>query len=217
MKRICVFLAFLAFCTTAQAGVRAQLRQGGKFYKEQKYGSALNSYQQILKQHPDNQQALFNSGGAYYRLNEYTQAEEAYKKAAQSQGEYAQDALFNLGNAYYRAGNNRQAIESYKAALLKDPSDKEAAHNLQLVLKQEQQNQNNQNNNNNQDQHSDNRDQQNQNNQGQAPQDNQGRQEQNSQLDKDAAERVMAMAKENEYRRGGASNLRPEQTVEKDW
>lgn len=208
---------FLLAVTAAQAGVRGQLRQGGQFYEDQKYGSALNSYNTILKKHPDNQRALFNAGNAYYRLNEYTQAEEMYQKAASEEGDLSQSALYNLGNAYYRAGNMEKAIESYKAAILDNPQDKEAVHNLQLILQQQQQNQDNQNNQDNQDQNSDNQNQQNDNNKGQAPQDSQQNQDKSGQLDKNAADRVMAMAKENEYRRSGSSNQQPDQTVEKDW
>ncbi len=208
---------FLLAVTAAQAGVRGQLRQGGQFYEDQKYGSALNSYNTILKKHPDNQRALFNAGNAYYRLNEYTQAEEMYQKAASEEGDLSQSALYNLGNAYYRAGNTEKAIESYKAAILDNPQDKEAVHNLQLILQQQQQNQDNQNNQDNQDQNSDNQNQQNDNNKGQAPQDSQQNQDKSGQLDKNAADRVMAMAKENEYRRSGSSNQQPDQTVEKDW
>ena len=218
MNKLGVFLLFLLAFTAAQAGVRGQLRQGGDFYNDQKYGSALNSYNAILKDHPNNQRALFNAGNAYYRLNEYTQAEEMYEKAAEQTGDLSQSALFNLGNAYYRAGNREKAIESYKAAILQNPQDKEAIHNLQLVMQQEQQNQNNQNNQNNQSQNSDNQnDQQNDQNKGQAPQDMQDSQDQSGQLDKNAADRIMAMAKENEYRRSGIAGRQPDASVEKDW
>ena len=218
MRKAGTFLCFLFLVAAAQAGVRSQLRQGGQFYNEQKYGSALNSYQEILKGDPTNQQALFNTGNAYYRLNEYTLAEEAYKQAAELAGDLNQNALFNLGNAYYRAGDRQKAIESYKKAILSNPKDKEAIHNLQLVLQQEQQQNDNQNNNNNQSQSSDNQNQQNQDNKGQAPQDPQQEpQDKQAQLDKNAADRVMSMAKENEYRRAAASNRQPDQTVEKDW
>lgn len=217
MRRIC-FLLLLAFsCTAAQAGVRGQLRQGGQFYNDQKYGSALNSYNEILKDNPNDQRALFNAGNAYYRLNEYTQAQDAYKKAAELPGDYAQSALYNLGNAYYRAGDKEKAIETFKEAILKDPTDKEAIHNLQLILKNQQQQNDNQNNNNNQDQSSDNQNQQNNDGKGQAPQQRQPQQDQQSQLDKNAADRVMSMAKENEYRQSAASNRPQDNSVEKDW
>lgn len=217
MKKILCALFIFFFAAPAQAGVRGQLREGGKLYKEQKYGLALNSYHSVLKERPDHQRALFNAGNAYYRLNEYTQAEETYKKAAGLKGDYSQSALFNLGNAYYRAGDRQKAIESYKAAILADPQDKEAIHNLQLVMRQEQQDKDNQNNNNNQDQSSDNQDQQDNDGKGQAPQQPDQSQNQAGKLSKSDADRVMAMAKENEYKRASGANHRPEQTVEKDW
>ena len=217
MRKLCVLMLFLLPFAAAQAGVRGQLRQGGAFYNDKKYGSALNSYNQILKDNPNDQRALFNAGNAYYRLNEYTQAEEVYKKAASVQGDYSQSALYNLGNAYYRAGDKEKAIESFKKAILQNPNDKEAIHNLQLVLRQQQQENQNQNNNNNQNQNSDNQNQQNQDGKGQTPQDQQQEQDRQNQLDKNAADRVLSMAKENEYRRNASSNRQPDNTVEKDW
>ena len=216
MRRIFYFLIVILLTAPLHAGVRAQLRQGGRFYRDAKYGSALNSYQQILRQDPQNQQALFNAGNAYYRLQHYTQAQDAFEQAAQAPGKQSQDALFNLGNAYYRSGNRQKAIESYKAAILQNPQDKEAIHNLQLVLRQEQQEKQNQNNQNNPDNRSNNQDQQDQNNQGQAPQ-QQPQQNPQGQLNKNDADRVMAMAKENEHRRSAAAGAADNQTVEKDW
>ncbi len=218
MRKIGFLLLLVFCCAAAQAGVRGQLRQGGKFYNDQKYGSALNSYNEILKNNPNDQRALFNAGNAYYRLNEYTQAQDAYKKAAELNGDYTQSALYNLGNAYYRAGDKEKAIEAYKEAILKDPEDKEAIHNLQLILQQQQQQQNNsQNNNSNQDQSSDNQNQQNNDGKGQAPQQRQPQQDKQNQMDKSAADRVMSMAKENEYRPSAPSNRQQDNSVEKDW
>ncbi len=217
MRKIGFLLLLVFCCAAAQAGVRGQLRQGGKFYNDQKYGSALNSYNEILKNNPNDQRALFNAGNAYYRLNEYTQAQDAYKKAAELNGDYTQSALYNLGNAYYRAGDKEKAIEAYKEAILKDPEDKEAIHNLQLILQQQQQQNNSQNNNSNQDQSSDNQNQQNNDGKGQAPQQRQPQQDKQNQMDKSAADRVMSMAKENEYRPSAPSNRQQDNSVEKDW
>jgi len=221
MKKFFLSFAFVAICAASlQASTQGQLRQGGKLYNHEKYGSALNIYHNILKKDPNNQPTLFNAGNAYYRLNEYTQAEDFYKKAAKLDGNYGQSALYNLGNAYYKAGDTEKAKNAYIQALLKDPQDKEAAHNLQLLIKQNQQNQNNQNDQNqdNQDNQSDNQnDQQNQDqNKGQQPQ-NQPEQKQSGQLNKQDADRVMSMAKENEFKSSLSSGDAGEQTIEKDW
>ncbi len=215
-KLLCVGGCFV-LAAAAQAGVRAQLRQGGQFYQKQKYGSALNSYNAILKKYPQDARALFNAGDAYYRLNEYTQAQAAYQKAAKTDNPYRQDALYNLGNAYYRAGDKAQAIESYKAAVRANPQDKEAVHNLQLVWQEKQQDKDQQNHNQNQDNSSDNQDPQDEQNQGQAPQSAPPQPDDAGRMDRADAERVLAMAKENEYKRAPGNTAPPAQTVEKDW
>ena len=152
MKKFFTFLFLLTITASLQAGVRGQLREGGKLYNAQKYGSALNVYQNVLKENANDQRALFNAGNAYYHLNEYTQAEELYKKAAQVPGTYGQSALYNLGNAYYRAGDKTHAIEAYQQAILQNPKDKEAIHNLQLIIQEKQSQKNdNQKNQDNQD------------------------------------------------------------------
>ena len=223
MRKTIVPILLILTCTAlVQAGTRGQLRQGGQFYNQEKYGSALNVYQNILKKDPENQFALFNAANAYYRLNEYTQAEELYKKTSQTKGGYAQSALYNLGNTYYHAGDKEQAKSAFIEALLKDPQDKEAAHNLQVIIKENQQNQQNQSQHNqdNQDNKSDNQQDQPNNNQNQGQnqdQQNQQNQKQSGQLNKQDADRVMSMAKENEFKHGMSSGNSQDQTVEKDW
>ena len=218
MRNFFYIVCLLIAAVPAYAGMHGQLRQGGKLYNAQKYGSALNTYQNILKEHADNQRALFNTGNAYYRLNEYTQAEELYKKAAQVPGDYGQSALYNLGNAYYHAGDKPHAIEAYQQAILQDPQDKEAIHNLQLIIQEQQNQQNdNQQNQNNQDQNSDNQQPQNQDGKGQDPQQSQQQQQKEGQLNQQDADRVMAMAKENEYKPGAPSNMEQDSSPDKDW
>ena len=208
------------------AGVKGDVRQGGKLYSKGKYGQALTKYQHALQQDPHNAQASFGAGASAYYLKEYPQAAQAFEQAAQVDEGLHQDALFNLGNTYYRAGEKQQAISAYKQAILANPQDKEAIHNLQLLL-QEQKNQQNKNdqNNQNQDKNSQNQDRQEQNNQGQAPQQNpaqdpqpQDPQQQKDQLDKQDAQRVMQLARDNEYKRpmqpGPADG---DDSVEKDW
>ena len=217
MKKFFCLITFFVLAVSLHAGVRGQLRKGGKLYNAKKYGSALNVYQNILKENATDQRALFNAANAYYRLNEYTQAEELYKKAAELPGDYAQSSLYNLGNAYYHAGDKDKAVETYRQAILQNPADKEAIHNLQLILQEKQDNQNdNQNNQDNQDNSSDNRQNQNPDNEGQDPQE-QNQQPQEGQLNQQDADRVMAMAKESEYKPGAQTGGRQESALEKDW
>ena len=216
-KLLCLVLLFAAF--SAHAGVRAELRQGGKLYEDKKYGQALSKYTEALQKDPTNEDAAFGAGAAAYYLKDYQSAEQAFEQTAQQAGELMQDSLFNLGNTYYRAGNTEKAIEAYRQAIVKNPKDKEAVHNLQLLL-QQQQNQQNQNNQNqqNQDQNSSNQSQQNQEDKGSAAdQQQQNPSNPQDQMNKDDANRVMQMARENEYRKPTQPGNVQGSTVEKDW
>lgn len=209
------------YAASAWAGVRAQLREGGKLYNEGKYGQALSQYVQAARTEPDNAQVLFNAGTAYYQLKDYANAQKAFQSVLTQNASHTQDAAFNLGNAYYRAGDKQNAIKAFQTAILQNPQDKEAVHNLQLIL-QEQNSQNgkNQNDDNTSDDSKNQTSQDNQDGKGQAPQKPQQEQSQPSSaaMNAEDARRVMQMAKENEYKRpASAGEEQGDSSVEKDW
>lgn len=218
MRKPLLFLLLLT-AAPALAGVQADLREGGKLFEEKKYGQALSAYNKILRDAPQDEAASFGAGAAAYYLKDYASAEAAFKQAARQNGGLEQDALFNLGNAYYRAGDKKQAAAAYRQAILKNPKDKEAVHNLQLILQEQQ----NQNNNNKDDQNDQNQSQNSPNQSGGGEQDKQnssGEQQQNPQPhqdNKDAADRIMQMARENEYKKPQPAGAAQDYSVEKDW
>lgn len=220
---LCIGLIFLMTCT-AFAGTRGDLRKSGLLYKQQKYGQALSAYNDLLHKQPGNEEASMGAGASAYYLKDYTAAQHTFEKTAELNGIRKLDALFNLGNAYYRAGDKEKAISAYRQVLTQNPQDKEALHNLQLILqeKQNQQNDNNQNNDQNKDQKSPNQGDNGQEKQQQKDDSSSGangqQQQQQQQNDKDAADRVMQMAKENEAKHNpsmGKTNAG--EYVEKDW
>jgi tetratricopeptide (TPR) repeat protein len=72
------------------------------------------------------------AASAAYDAGRYTDAIAAYEQAATTLGTSA--ALnYNLGNAYYKAKQYARAILHYERALLQDPSDADAAANLELA------------------------------------------------------------------------------------
>ena len=228
MMRIWVLFLLLTISAPLQAGVKGDVRQGGKLYAQEKYGEALSSYEKALQADPQNAQAQFGAGAAAYYLKEYDQAAQSFENTAETSGELRQDSLFNLGNTHYRAGHKEEAIAAYKQAILQNPQDKEAIHNLQLLLKvqQNQQNKNNQNNE-NKDKNSQNQDQQEQqNNKGQAPEQQDSQQNKQPQdpqpkqegMNKQDANRVMQLARDNEFKRPSRPGQSgQDESVEKDW
>lgn len=227
MMKTYVFFLLLSMAVPVQAGAKGDVRQGGKLYAQEKYGEALSHYEKALQADPQNDQARFGAGAAAYYLKEYDQAAQAFENTAENSGQLRQDSLFNLGNTHYRAGHKEQAIAAYKQAILHNPQDKEAIHNLQLLLKEQQQQNTNNQNNENKDKNSQNQDQQEQqNNQGQAPEQQdpqQNKQPQEPQpqeqgMNKQDASRVMQLARDNEFKRPSHPGQSGEDdSVEKDW
>lgn len=140
MKKHFIFFIFLILSLSAFCGQGALLR-GNKAYDAGKYGEAFEQYQKAAAGGLA-QKAQYNSGAALYKLQDYDAAAEAYASSAEQQGSLKESAYFNLGNAYFRAKKNDEAEKSYRAALKINPQDKDALHNLQIILRQKQQQQN---------------------------------------------------------------------------
>jgi len=224
MKHLLCIALICLFTCTAFAGTRGDLRKSGVLYQQQKYGQALSSYNDLLHKQPTNEEASMGAGASAYYLKDYTAAQHTFEKTALLNGIRKLDALFNMGNAYYRAGNKEKAIDAYRQVLTQNPQDKEALHNLQLILEeqQNQQNDNNQNNDQNQDQKSpnqgDGKEQPQKEDSSSGADGQQPQQQQPQQADKDAADRVMQMAKENETKHNPSmGKTNKSEYVEKDW
>lgn len=226
MRKILLLALFSVALPLTVFGNSGSLRQAGTFYKQKKYGQALAEYKDLLQKDPQNGEAAFGAGASAYQLKDYTTAKRYFEQAAlDDKDPRTADAYFNMGNTFYRAGDLKKAAAAYRKTLTINPRDKEAIHNLQLVLnQQQQQNQQNKNDQNqqNQDNNSKNQDKdKSPQNKGDAPQDkNEEGNEKPSQPDQmkqDDAQRVMQMARDNEYKAQPHSAAPTTVTVEKDW
>lgn len=214
------------------AGVSGDLRKADKLFHHKKYGQALSAYQQVLKQEPTNDKATFGVGASAYFLKDYKTAEQAFESISAQDEKLLQDALFNLGTSFYRAEDKEKAKLAYRKALLKNPNDKEALHNYQIILEEEGQSdnqsndQNKENKNDKDQQNSDQQQQQNQDNpdegQGQDDKHNQNPDQTNDKntLKPDDAQRVMQMARDSEHKpqqAGKGQTNFGNNDVERDW
>ena len=93
---------------------------------------AEEAFKQAIRIDPDDAEAHYNLGLAYYRLGFYKDAIEAYKQAIRIDPDYV-GAHGNLGNAYCKLGNYTKAIEAYKQAIRIDPDDSIAHYNLGIT------------------------------------------------------------------------------------
>lgn len=87
----------------------------------------------VLKEEPDNYDALCNLAGIYHKLNKDDQAYKLLKKAYTIN---KNDPLLlnNLGFICCRLGRSRKAVDYYNQALSLSPSDKIVLYNLGVCL-----------------------------------------------------------------------------------
>ena len=136
-------LLILAFSTIGWIGSWSRLTQNGNVhYAEGEYDSALEAYQQAVKQRPDDAISHYNLGTALYQKAQFDKAANAFRHSLVATDSMLQArGHYNLGNAQFQLGDIRGAIRSYKNGLRSNPSDQDSKYNLELAfekLKQQQ-------------------------------------------------------------------------------
>jgi len=202
---------------------RSLVNEGVDLYNEQNYADAEVNFKKGAEESPNNFEAKFNLGDAYYKQQRYDEAMKAYQSAfvdAKNDLEKS-DIYYNIGNSLLKSQKLKESIAAYKEALKLDPNDEQAKYNLSYALNQlnnqdQNQDQNQQQNDENKDENKDqqqqdqqnedqqnkdqqNQDQQQQDQQNQDQQEQQQSQEQKEQeLTKQEAEKILNALKENE-------------------
>jgi len=113
-----------------------RVREGNRFFQQEKFQEAQESYQQARAARPDAPEILYNLGNIHYRLSEFPQAEGLYKRSSLDFGPGRRAlASYNLGNTFYREKRLGSALEAYREAIRLDPKDLDAKYNYELVMR----------------------------------------------------------------------------------
>lgn len=173
-------VALLAACAGTDASKLNN--EGNDAYAKQAYEEAWARYQAAQIEDPAKAEPYYNAANALYRQGNYQEALEQMQQAlAYTDDEsLASRSFFNLGNTAYNLQDLATAVDAYKQALLRDPNDQDAKHNLELALAQQQQQQSQQQQSDQEQQQSD-QQQQDQQDQQQQSQDQQGQGDQQQQ------------------------------------
>lgn len=115
-------------------------RRGNAAYARTAYDEALALYQAAQIEDPELAQPFYNAAGALYRQGAYEAALEQLQQALRfaSDETLVQHSLFNLGNTAYSGQDLDTAVAAYIDALLLNPDDQDAKHNLELALRQQE-------------------------------------------------------------------------------
>ncbi|MGE0010586.1 MAG: tetratricopeptide repeat protein [Candidatus Babeliales bacterium] len=141
-------LLFLGLCLSYCAFLEAffDFYKAVGTYRTQDYASALEQFEALLTENPDDGELNYNAGKAAYQQHEYQAAASYFTQAAKAQDvdpSLALQAWFDLGNTYVKQKKWQEAIESYEQVLKYDPEHKEARQMIEKIKKllEQQQNQ----------------------------------------------------------------------------
>ncbi|HEY1906513.1 MAG TPA: VWA domain-containing protein [Myxococcaceae bacterium] len=112
------------------------VERGMKAYDAGRFDDALREFTAAEHEAPGHPALEYNRGNALYRLGRYDDAREAYKRASEAAvpGLKERD-LYNMGNALAQLGDTKAAINAYRKALVMEPQDEQARHNLEVLLR----------------------------------------------------------------------------------
>lgn len=115
--------------------------KGNQLYKEKKYKTAQNNYEQAINPRNSNPIAHFNLGNTHLQQQKYDQARKEFDLAIRStqNANLQAKSFYNKGNTYMSEKKWKDAIDAYKKALMRNPTDKDSKYNLAYAQKQLQQ------------------------------------------------------------------------------
>ena len=120
------------------------MKTGTDAYWAENYDAAVEAFQQVTFDKPENPIAYYNLGTALYKKGKYRDAIAAFQRSLLKGNIPDQAAVhYNLGNAQFQMRDLTAAIKSYEYSLRLNPHDADTKHNLALarrLLKEQQQN-----------------------------------------------------------------------------
>lgn len=121
-----------AICTATVADIN---RRGNDAYLAGDFANSLSYYKTAESMDPSRPELYHNAGNAYDRQGDFARAIDETKRAPEpSTADVASRLQYALGNHYAGATRLLDAIEAYKRALLADPGDADAKHNLEAAI-----------------------------------------------------------------------------------
>ena len=121
----------------AQAHIKA-INDGNKAYNKNEYTLATQQYKKAIANKPSDYTAYYNLGHVLFKTNNNELAIQAYDTAANLSLTNAQksNSQYNAAVILQNDKKIEECIKRYKTALLQDPTNTDARHNLQLALQQ---------------------------------------------------------------------------------
>ena len=187
--KIPVTICLLFFISSSFAqNVNKILNDADKQFQKSEYLNASKLYEEALKKSSMNVAAQYNLGVARFRLDSIKGATETFKKALSLSKDKTMSAKisYNIGVAFLKSANFQEAIPAFRNSLRLNPEDKQCRENLQYAINEYKKQLN--------------KKQQSANKQESGMSPKQLKEQQKNQLSRQAAEKILQSAQQNESR-----------------
>lgn len=129
----------------AVAGVPEEARDGARLFADSSYKEAADAFRQATIASPDDVRWRYDLGLSEALGQDFENAlNNLGATARQAPPEVAGASLYNAGNVHLTQDHFAEAAGAYRQALVRNPDDVEAKHNLELALRKLQEQKQNQ-------------------------------------------------------------------------
>ncbi len=138
MKILFITVFLFAATTTNAQSVNKLLVEANELYGKADFNKSVELYKQVLLVEPNNVIANNNLGLAYYKMENFDESINCFKKITEQLNEsnLLADVYYNLGVTYAKKSLFADALATFKNALKLNPNNKKCSENLQLVTNQ---------------------------------------------------------------------------------
>ncbi len=125
-----LIVVLLVGCSSAPPVVLLSLEAIEAEMEAGNYARAAEALEALVAQEPENADAHFNLGLAYFNLGEYEKAVPAFERVLELDTERASAVYHNLGVLEYQRGRLNEAVAQFQAAIEADPEDPDTHYQL---------------------------------------------------------------------------------------
>lgn len=139
MKKLTFLLVLLStgIMSAQKEQKDVDLPEANAAFLNKEYKDAEAKYRVSQSKFPKKAVASYNLGNAIYRINQPSEARNAYSNAIENAKTRTEKhrTYHNLGNVLMLEKNYKAAVDAYKQALINNPADEETRYNYALAKK----------------------------------------------------------------------------------
>jgi len=109
------------------------IKEGIELHDKGDYDGAIDRYEEVLRENPNNVRALYEISFSYYAKKDYQKSIDIGYRAAQFKSDLLEAIYVQMGSCFDDQGNPLKAVETYKAGLKLAPSSSLLEYNLAIT------------------------------------------------------------------------------------